>query len=151
MAGRKLGAKLTAIRGHMARHIDDPFQKTRKLNEAKIMINDTDESSYDDLIVEFKKWRSHGLSQYPATQRLAVTGTEQHESSVACPSVRVKAKDEVMLALEAAGTGTFRWDIRTDKIIWDDVLERLVRASVAKKRPLVRWSNYWFWCIPTTA
>ena len=38
MAGRKLGAKLTAIRGHMARHIDDPFQKTRKLNEAhKIM------------------------------------------------------------------------------------------------------------------
>ena len=125
MAGRKLGAKLTAIRGHMARHIDDPFQKTRKLNEAKIMINDTDESGYDDLIVEFKKWRSHGLSQYPATQRLAVTGTGQHESSVPCPSVRVKTKDEVMLALEAAGTGTFRWDIRTDKITWDDVLERL--------------------------
>ena len=69
MAERKLGAKLTAIRGHMARHIDDPFQKTRKhkrtdsitlatMNDGKIMINDTDESSYDDLIVEFKKWRS---------------------------------------------------------------------------------------------
>ena len=30
-----------------------------------------------------------------------------------------------MLALEAAGTGTFRWDLRTDTITWDDVLERL--------------------------
>jgi PAS domain S-box-containing protein len=30
-----------------------------------------------------------------------------------------------MLALEAAGTGTFRWDICTDSITWDDVLERL--------------------------
>ena len=136
MAERKLGAKLTAIRGHMARHNDDPFQKTRKhkrtdsvalatMNEAKIMINDTDESSFDDLIVEFKKWRAHGRSQCPATHRLAVTDTAQPESSVPCPSVRVKTEDEVMFALEAAGTGTFRWDIRTDKVTWDDVLERL--------------------------
>jgi PAS domain S-box-containing protein len=119
-----------------ARHIDYPFQKTCKhkridsstpatMNDGKIMINDTDESSYDDLIVEFKKWRSHGRSQYPATQGLAVTGTAEHESSVACPAVRVKAEDEVMLALEASGTGTFRWDIRTDTITWDDVLESL--------------------------
>ena len=95
------------------------------MNEAKIMINDTDESSFDDLIVEFKKWRAHGRSQCPATHRLAVTDTAQHESSVPCPSVRVKTEDEVMLALEAAGTGTFRWDIRTDTVTWDDVLERL--------------------------
>ena len=39
MAERKLGAKLTAIRGHMARHIDDPFQKTRKTQAA---MNDQD-------------------------------------------------------------------------------------------------------------
>ena len=95
------------------------------------MINDTDESSYDDLIVEFKKWRSHGRSQYPATHRLAVTGAAQQESLATCRSenrsemVGVKTEDEVMLALEAAGTGTFRWDIRTDTITWDDVLERL--------------------------
>jgi PAS domain S-box-containing protein len=95
------------------------------MNEAKIMVNDTDASSCDDLIVEFKKWRSHSRIQYPVTQRLAVTGAVQDESSVACPAVRVKAEDEVMLALEAAGTGTFRWDIRTDTITWDDVLDRL--------------------------
>jgi PAS domain S-box-containing protein len=95
------------------------------------MINDTDESSYDDLIVEFKKWRSHRRSQYPATHRLAVTGAAQQESLATCRSenrsemVGVKTEDEVMLALEAAGTGTFRWDIRTDSITWDDVLERL--------------------------
>jgi len=95
------------------------------------MINDTDESSYDDLIVEFKKWRSHGRSQYPATHRLAVTGAAQQESLATCRSenrsemVGVKTEDEVMLALEAAGTGTFRWDICTDSITWDDVLERL--------------------------
>lgn len=95
------------------------------------MINDTDESSYDDLIVEFKKWRSHRRSQYPATHRLAVTGAAQQESLATCRSenrsemVGVKTEDEVMLALEAAGTGTFRWDIRTDTITWDDVLERL--------------------------
>ena len=86
MAERKLGAKLTAIRGQMARHIDHPFQKTRKqkrtdsstpaaMNDGKIMINDTDESSFDDLIVDFKKWRAHGRRQYPVTQRLAVTST----------------------------------------------------------------------------
>jgi PAS domain S-box-containing protein len=126
MAERKLVAKLADI-GHGA----DWFKKTSKqsnlptMNEAKIMANDTDESSCDDLIIEFKKWRSHGQSQYPATHRLAVTGTAQQKSSVPCPSVRVKAEDEVMLALEAAGTGTFRWDIRTDTITWDDVLERL--------------------------
>ena len=101
------------------------------MNDCKIMINDTDESSYDDLIVEFKKWRSHGRSQYPATHRLAVTGAAQQESLATCRSenrsemVGVKTEDEVMLALEAAGTGTFRWDIRTDTITWDDVLERL--------------------------
>jgi two-component system CheB/CheR fusion protein len=95
------------------------------MNDGKIMINDTDESSFDDLIVEFKKWRAYGRSQYPVTQRLVVTGTAEHESSVPCPAVRVKAEDEVMPALEAAGTGTFRWDIRTDTITWDDVLERL--------------------------
>ena len=95
------------------------------------MINDTDESSYDDLIVEFKKWRSHGRSQYPATHRLAVTGAAQQESLATCRSenrsemVGIKTEAEVMLALEAAGTGTFRWDIRTDTITWDDVLERL--------------------------
>lgn len=95
------------------------------------MINDTDESSYDDLIVEFKKWRSHRRSQYPATHRLAVTGAAQQESLATCRSenrsemVGVKTEAEVMLALEAAGTGTFRWDIRTDTITWDDVLERL--------------------------
>ena len=127
---------ITATRSNMARHNDDPFQKTRKhkrtdsntlatINDGKIMINDTDKSSYDDLIVEFKKWRSHGRSQYAATHRLAATGTVQQESSVACPSVKVKTEDEVMLALEAAGTGTFRWDLRTDTITWDDVLERL--------------------------
>ncbi len=136
MAERKLGAKLTAIRGQMARHIDHPFQKTRKqkrtdsstpaaMNDGKIMINDTDESSFDDLIVDFKKWRAHGRRQYLVTQRLVVTSTAEHESSVPCPAVRVKAEDEVTLALEAAGTGTFRWDIRTDTITWDDVLERL--------------------------
>ena len=126
MAERKLVAKLADI-GHGG----DWFKKTSKqsnlptMNEAKIMVNDTDASSCDDLIVEFKKWRSHSRIQYPVTQRLAVTGAVQDESSVACPAVRVKAEDEVMLALEAAGTGTFRWDIRTDTITWDDVLDRL--------------------------
>lgn len=140
MAERRPGPKLTAIRGNMARRNEDPEDGKHKrtdsstlatMNDCKIMINDTDESSYDDLIVEFKKWRSHGRSQYPATHRLAVTGAAQQESLATCRSenrsemVGVKTEDEVMLALEAAGTGTFRWDICTDSITWDDVLERL--------------------------
>ena len=140
MAERRLGPKLTAIRGNMARRNEDPEDGKHKrtdsstlatMNDCKIMINDTDESSYDDLIVEFKKWRSHGRSQYPATHRLAVTGAAQQESLATCRSenrsemVGIKTEAEVMLALEAAGTGTFRWDIRTDTITWDDVLERL--------------------------
>ena len=140
MAERRLGPKLTAIRGNMARRNEDPEDGKHKrtdsstlatMNDCKIMINDTDESSYDDLIVEFKKWRSHGRSQYPATHRLAVTGAAQQESLATCRSenrsemVGIKTEAEVMLALEAAGAGTFRWDIRTDTITWDDVLERL--------------------------
>jgi len=140
MAERRLGPKLTAIRGNMARRNEDPEDGKHKrtdsstlatMNDCKIMINDTDESSYDDLIVEFKKWRSHGRSQYPATHRLAVTGAAQQESLATCRSenrsemVGIKTEAEVMLALEAAGTGTFRWDICTDSITWDDVLERL--------------------------
>ena len=140
MAERRPGPKLTAIRGNMARRNEDPEDGKHKrtdsstlatMNDCKIMINDTDESSYDDLIVEFKKWRSHGRSQYPATHRLAVTGAAQQESLATCRSenrsemVGIKTEAEVMLALEAAGTGTFRWDICTDSITWDDVLERL--------------------------
>jgi PAS domain S-box-containing protein len=140
MAERRPGPKLTAIRGNMARRNEDPEDGKHKrtdsstlatMNDCKIMINDTDESSYDDLIVEFKKWRSHRRSQYPATHRLPVTGAAQQESLATCRSenrsemVGVKTEDEVMLALEAAGTGTFRWDICTDSITWDDVLERL--------------------------
>jgi two-component system CheB/CheR fusion protein len=37
-----------------------------------------------------------------------------------------------MLALEAAGTGTFRWDIRTDTLILDNVLRRLLGPESSK-------------------
>ena len=143
MADRKFGPKVTPIRGHSVRHTDGPFQKTRNhrrtdsstlatMNDGKIMINETDESSSDELIIQIKKWRSLGRSQYPATPRLAVTDTSQKDSLAACPAknksgaIRARAEDEVMLALEAAGTGTFRWDMRTATITWDDVLHRLV-------------------------
>jgi PAS domain S-box-containing protein len=101
------------------------------MNETKIMVNNTDESSSDELIVQIKKWRSLGRSQYPATPPLAVTGTSQKDSLAACPAknksgvIRAKAEDEVRLALEAAGIRTFRWDLRTDRITWDGALDRL--------------------------
>jgi two-component system CheB/CheR fusion protein len=101
------------------------------MDKAKIMLNDTDESSSDELILEIKKWRSFGRSHYPATDHLAVTAKAQKDSLAACPAknkngvIRAKAEDEVMLALEAAGVGIFRWDIRTDRMTWDDALDRL--------------------------
>jgi len=147
MADRKFGPKVTAIRGHAIRHTDGPFQKTRNhkrtdsstlatMNDGKIMINETDESSSDELIIQIKKWRSLGRSQYPAAPRLAATDTSQKDSLAACPVknksgvIRAKTEDEVMLALEAAGTGTFRWDMRTATITWDDVLHRLFRLQL---------------------
>ena len=108
------------------------------MDKAKIMVNDTDESSSDELIVQIKKWRSFGRSQYPATHHLTVTATAQKDSLAACPAknknglIRAKAEDKVMLALEAAGTGTFRWDIRTDTLILDNVLRRLLEPESSK-------------------
>ena len=90
MEGRKFGGKIT-IDGHLVSHTGNRFEKTPKkrnlptMNQTKIMLNDADESNSDELIVQIKKWRSLGLSQYPATQRLAVSDTSQKDSSAACP------------------------------------------------------------------
>src|SRR5262245_19102409 len=82
MEGRKFGGKVT-IDGHLAGHTGNRFEKTPKkrnlptMNQTKIMVNDADESSSDELIVQIKKCRSLGLSQYPATLRLAVSEMSQ--------------------------------------------------------------------------
>lgn len=108
------------------------------MDNTKIMVNDTEESSSDELIVQIKKWRSFGRSQYSATHQLALTATAQKDSLAACPAknkngvIEAKAEDEVMLALEVAGIGTFRWDIRTDSMTWDDALDRLLGLEQPK-------------------
>ena len=137
MADRKFGPKVTPIRGHVADHIDKRFQKIRnhkrsdtvtfaKMSDGRILVNDTVKSDYDELIALIKNWSGQSRGRYPTAAGLG-TGAAQQESS-ASPSenpVGVKAGDDVMLALEAAGTGTFRWDMRTGTITWDDVLHRL--------------------------
>ena len=35
------------------------------------------------------------------------------------------AEESMQVALAASGTGTFRWDIQTDELWWDDALDRL--------------------------
>ena len=136
MAERKFGGKFTAINGSAS----DPFQKTRKhrrsdsstlatMNNGKTIVNDTANSDYQELIALIKQWLTHSRNLYPNIPRLGID-TAQREFSVACfrepkRDSGVKAEDEVMLALEAAGAGTFRWDMRTDTITWDGVLERL--------------------------
>ena len=138
MAERKFGGKVTTIDSHLA---DDPFQKTRKhkrtdsstlatMNDGKTMVNDTVNSDYDELIALIKQWISNSRNLYPNIPRLGIDAAQREFSTTSVSenrngAVGVKAADEVMLALEAAGTGTFRWDIRTDRITWDDVLESL--------------------------
>jgi PAS domain S-box-containing protein len=136
MAGRRLALVLPLSEAtRLSRHHLEKSPKHINLStmdKAKIMVNDTDESSSDELIIQIKKWRSFGQSRYPATHHLEVTATAQKDSLAACPAknkngaIRAKAEDEVMLALEAAGIGTFRWDIRTDEMTWDDALDRLL-------------------------
>ena len=36
-----------------------------------------------------------------------------------------ETRDRMRFALEAAGVGTWEWDVTTDRIVWSDVLERL--------------------------
>ena len=65
------------------------------------MATDPDEFSSDELIVEIKKWRSLGLSQSSATQRLALSDTSQKDSSAPSPGdnrsglIRAKVEDEM--------------------------------------------------------
>ena len=102
------------------------------MNEAKPMVNDADESSSDELIVQFKKWRSLGRSQYPATQHLAVTGTSQKDFSAAPPAdnrsgvMTAKAEDELIREIRcenearlhafADGTPAMLWISGPDKL-----------------------------------
>lgn len=108
------------------------------MDKAKIMVNDVDRSNADELIVQIKKWRSLGRSQYPATHHLALTATTQKDSLAASPArnknsaIQAKDEDEAMLALEVAGVGTFRWDIRTDEMTWDDALDHLLGLGLPK-------------------
>src|SRR5262245_49273920 len=103
MEGRKFGGN-RAIEGHSASHTGHRFYpKKRNLSALKqtIMANDSGESSSDELIMQIKKWRSLGLSQYSATQPSAVSYASQKDSSANCPGnnrnglIRAKAEDEM--------------------------------------------------------
>src|SRR5262245_48774582 len=87
MAARKLVGN-PPIEGRSASHTGHRFIPKKRnpsaLNQT-IMANDPDELSSDELIVQIKKWRSLGLSQSLATQRLAVSETPQKDSSATCP------------------------------------------------------------------
>src|SRR5262245_28985461 len=73
-----------------------------KMNESKIIVKDADDSSADELIVQIKKWRSIGLSQYPPGQSSLAGGTTQRDSWADCPEddrsgiIRAKADDEMI-------------------------------------------------------
>ena len=137
MAEQKSSEKVT-INSHLASRAGHRFEKPPKkrnlptMNQTKIMLNDADESNSDELITQIKKWRSLGRSQYPATQRLAVSDTPQKDSSAACPGdnrsgvIRAKAEDEVIrkkpgenearLPAFADGTPAMLWISGPDKL-----------------------------------
>jgi len=107
MGARKFGGNPT-IEGRSASHTGHRFiPKKRNLSALNqtIMANDPDEFSSDELIVQIKKWRSLGLSQSLATQRLAVSETPQKDSSATCPGdnrsgfIRAKAEDEITMEI----------------------------------------------------
>src|SRR5215510_10668221 len=86
MEGRKFGGN-RAIGGHSASQTGHRFHPKKRnlsaLNQT-IMANDPGESSSDELIMQIKKWRSLGLSQYSATQFSAVSDASQKDSSATC-------------------------------------------------------------------
>src|SRR5262247_4276611 len=103
MGARKFGGNPT-IEGRSASHTGHRFiPKKRNLSALNqtIMANDPDESSSDELIMQIKKWRSLGLSQYSATEPSAVSDASQKDSSATCPGdnrsrlVKAKAEDEI--------------------------------------------------------
>ena len=123
MIERKLGAKLTAIRGNLATHGVGPSAADR--------LSGSTNSGYDELKALIKKWSSHGRTLHGITPRVAATGAARQEPSVTCFAEN-QSEAEVLLALEASGTGTFRWDIRSDAITCDDVLDRLFARQPGK-------------------
>src|SRR5262245_30936921 len=103
MGARKFGGNIT-IEGHSASHTGHRFlPKKRNLSALNqtIMANDPDESSSDELILQIKKWRSLGLSQYSTPQPSAVSDASQKDSSATCLGdnrsalVKATAEDEM--------------------------------------------------------
>ena len=97
------------------------------MDQSKLMINKTGDPCSDDLIMQIKKWRSLRRNQSPGTSQPEVTAASQKDSldfQNQNDSAIAKAQDEVIVALEAAGIETFRWDIPADRITWNDALAR---------------------------
>ena len=49
--------------------------------------------------------------------------------SVRTREAQGESRERIAAALAAAGTGTFRWDVETDIVEWDDTLGRLFGLS----------------------
>src|SRR5262245_44817254 len=102
MEGRKVAGNRT-IEGHSASQTGHRFYPKKRnlsaLNQTT-MTNDPGESSSDELIMQIKKWRSLGLSQYSATKPSPVSDASQKDSSATCPGdnrsglVKATAEDE---------------------------------------------------------
>jgi PAS domain-containing protein len=87
---------------------------------------------------------NRGRAQYDANGRaVAVQGT------ILDITDRKTSEQRMQVALEASGTGTFRWDIRTDHLSWDEALDALFGLRPA--RPSAAWRSSSRWCTRTTA
>jgi PAS domain S-box-containing protein len=60
----------------------------------------------------------------PAIEREMRDADERHRLRVA-ETALVETRERMRLALDAAGVGTWEWDILGDKVVWSDLLERL--------------------------
>ncbi|HEX8913650.1 MAG TPA: PAS domain-containing protein, partial [Humisphaera sp.] len=59
-----------------------------------------------------------------AVHRVVVTSRDVTDARAAADALR-RSREQLQAALAASGTGTFRWDLRTDALEWDENLDRL--------------------------
>ncbi len=67
------------------------------------------------------RFEDEGTGEHIGYLKILRDRTEHHQASKAARA----GEERLRAALEASGTGTFRWDIRTNALEWDEALDRL--------------------------
>ena len=128
--GRRVSEVLPNMPPTMEQYLEQVKQTGQPLQNIELVGN-TSRSGRDrrDLLISFYPVRAEG-TKLLGIGAVIVDITERNRAEAAIRT----AQERLKAALEASGTGTFRWNIRANEMDWDENLDRLLGFDAAALR-----------------